>query len=89
MLGGCPTSWVCSSMCLNFPDLRSDRQTFAARKAAVASSNANAVIAFGKTLSAESSALAARLEEFVKDHTRLTAKLKGETEQFRTAEVEV
>ena len=64
-------------------------ELFAARKAAVASSNSNAVVAFGKTLSAESSALTGRLEEFVKEHTRLTTKLKGETEQFRTAEVEV
>jgi kinesin family protein 11 len=64
-------------------------KTFAARKASVASGNSNAVVAFGKTLSAESSALTGRLEEFVKEHTRLTTKLKGETEQFRTAEVEV
>lgn len=60
-----------------------------ARKKAVLEGNTDAVMEYGKALATESSALYNRLEELSKEHSRLTTKMKGDTEQFKDAEAEV
>jgi kinesin family protein 11 len=58
------------------------------RKWSVFSSDSKAVLAHGKTISTETEALSAQLEDFAQTSTLHARKLRNEADQFRRKEFE-